>query len=44
MMTEEQKQAECQRICGEAGKNGINSTVPELCPIQDEIWKGKRKK
>lgn len=38
-----EKDAECQRICGEAGKRGMHRMAPLICPILKEIWLGKRK-
>lgn len=41
-MTDEEKQKECSRICGDAGKRGAHSCAPELCPILEDEWKGKK--
>jgi hypothetical protein len=42
LLTEAEKNIECQRICGDSGKNGIHLAVP-MCPILQDIWMGKRK-
>ena len=31
-MTDAEKQAECLRICGDAGKRGMHSLAPERLP------------
>lgn len=43
-MTDAEKKAECERICGEAGKRGVHSIAPELCPIQEEQWKNPKRR
>ena len=40
-MNEAEKQAECQRICGDSAKRNIHF---QPCPILKEIWQGKRPK
>jgi hypothetical protein len=42
-LTEEEKKAECQRICGDFGKRGMHVQVPVLCPILWDVWRGLRK-
>jgi hypothetical protein len=42
-LTEAEKNAECQRICGDSGKQGLHRSVP-MCPILQDIWHGVRKK
>jgi hypothetical protein len=37
-MTEQEKKAECERICGESGKRGMHRIAPEMCPIQRDEW------
>lgn len=43
-MTPEEKQSECERICGDAGKRGMHSIAPELCPIKEDEWKNPKRK
>jgi hypothetical protein len=38
-MNEAEKQAECLRICGEAGKRGLHRIAPAICPVQEDLWK-----
>lgn len=43
-MTEQEKKAECERLCGDAGKRGVHTIAPVLCPIQKDKWlKGDKK-
>jgi hypothetical protein len=42
-MTAEEKQSECNRICGEAGKRGVHSSAPERCPILNDEWLNPKK-
>jgi hypothetical protein len=37
-MTPEEKQKECERICGEAGKRGMHRIAPVICPIKQDEW------
>jgi len=43
-MTDEQKKAECQRICGDAGQRGIHRIAPEMCPVELDRWKNPERK
>ena len=43
-MTEEEKKAECDRICGEAGKRGVHSMAPVLCPYKEDEWKNPKRR
>ena len=43
-MTDVEKKAECQRICGESGKHDVHRIAPEMCPIQLDIWKNPPKR
>lgn len=43
-LTEEEKKAECKRICGDSADRGIHSMAPELCPIQWDIWRNPPKR
>ena len=43
-MTDAEKQAECLRICGDAGKRGMHRIAPERCPIVDDEWKNPKLK
>jgi hypothetical protein len=43
-MTNEDKQKECDRICGDDGKHGMHSIAPELCPIKEDEWKNPKRK
>ena len=44
VLTEEQKKAECERICGDKAKRGIHSIAPTMCPIEEERWKNPKLK
>ena len=35
-LTEEEKKAECKRICGARGERGIHSIAPDICPYAEE--------
>lgn len=37
-MTDQQKQAEWQRICGDMGKRAIHSIAPENQQLKDEMF------
>lgn len=41
-MTEQKKQEECERICGDAGKRDIHRSAPEMCPILLERWQNPK--
>jgi hypothetical protein len=41
-MNPQEKQAECERICGEAGKRGMHRIAPVICPIKQDEWKNKQ--
>ncbi len=43
-LTEEEKRAACERICGESGKRGIHRIAPVRCPIEDMYWKNPKLK
>lgn len=43
-MTDEQKQKECERICGESAKRCIHVMAPELCPILKDEWMRTKRK
>ena len=43
-LTDEQKRAACERICGESAKRGVHSIAPELCPYEEERWKNPKLK
>lgn len=43
-MTDQEKQKECERICGDAGKRGMHRMAPELCPILWDEWRGVTRK
>jgi hypothetical protein len=43
-VTDTEKQRECERICGDAGKRGMHSAAPERCPILDQQWKNPPRK
>lgn len=32
-------QEDCKRICGEAGKRGVHSIAPVMCPFAEQEWK-----
>lgn len=38
-MTDQEKKAECHRICGNAGERGMHKIAPEMCPIRLDEWK-----
>ena len=40
----QEKKAECERICGDAGKRGIHSSAPEMCPVLLDMWKNPKRK
>jgi len=42
-MSESEKKAECERICGEAGKRDVHSVAPVICPLELDRWKMGRK-
>jgi hypothetical protein len=43
-LTPEEKQAACERICGESGKRGMHRIAPEMCPLQLDTWKNPPRK
>ena len=45
-MTPEEKQKECDRICGTkySKESGLHSCAPELCPIQEDLWKNPKRR
>lgn len=45
-MTEQEKKAECERICRPyfSKESGLHTTAPFLCPIQEEIWKNPKRR
>jgi hypothetical protein len=43
-MTQQEKQAECERICGESGKHGMHRIAPVICPIKEDEWKNPKRK
>jgi hypothetical protein len=43
-LTEEEKKAECSRICGEAGQHGMHRMAPVMCPIKLDEWKNPKRK
>ena len=44
-MTEQEKQRECERICGPKFQkgSGLHSSAPEMCPILADIWKSTKR-
>ena len=45
-MTDEQKQRECDRICGPvySKESGLHVCAPVLCPIQEDLWKNPKRR
>ena len=43
-LTPEEKQAACERICGEAGKRGMHRIAPVMCPLKLDEWKHPKRK
>ena len=43
-MTEQEKQNECERICGEAGVRDMHRCAPEMCPILLDQWRNPKLK
>ena len=43
-MTDSEKKAECERLCGEAGKRGVHTIAPVICPIQKDLWLNPKRK
>lgn len=43
-MTQEEKQAECLRICGPDVKPDTHSIAPQMCPILEDYWKNPKLK
>jgi hypothetical protein len=43
-MTQQEKQSECERICGESGKRGMHQIAPVMCPIKEDEWKNPKRK
>ena len=49
-MTQQEKQAECDRICGpyysekSRKEQGLHSSAPVMCPILEDMWKSPKKK
>ena len=37
-MTQAEKEKECERICGDAGKRDMHRIAPEMCPIEKDRW------
>lgn len=42
-MTEAEKKAECERLCGDKDKRGIHTIAPVICPIQQDLWRNPKK-
>jgi hypothetical protein len=45
-MTQEEKEKECQRICGPvySKESGFHCSAPERCPILDDQWKNPKRR
>ena len=45
-MTEQEKQAECERICRPlySKESGLHVSAPVMCPIQDDLWKNPKRR
>ena len=43
---EAKKLAECERICrpNYSKESGLHSSAPEMCPIQNDLWKNPKLK
>lgn len=44
MLTPQEKQKECERICGESGKRGFHRIAPVMCPLKEDEWKSPKRK
>lgn len=40
-MTDEQKKAECERICGPNATRDTHKMAPEMCPVLRDVWKSE---
>ena len=45
-MTPEDKQKECERICGPlySKDSGLHSSAPVMCPVLEDLWKNPKLK